>query len=206
MLRLEGQPFSPSALPTHNLVQSVKAENLGRRVYEDFVALVAKARNLSLDEVDKVARGRVWTGAQAKELALVDALGGLKAAHVLAGELAGLEGEALPPLVEYPKAKSSIEKVVLHSSAPLHSRHGFCALTCYHQILVALSGGESEGLSQEPPKASILSLQHFLSLIAQSDVSTACGLRTRVVLTAVSRPGSRAKKDSTLEWGGDDAL
>ncbi|EKX55283.1 hypothetical protein GUITHDRAFT_131523 [Guillardia theta CCMP2712] len=132
--------------------ESVKAEKLGRRVYEDFVALVAKARNLSLEEVDKVARGRVWTGAQAKELALVDALGGLKVAHELAGELAGLKDETLPPLVEYPKAKSSLEKIIL-----------------------ALSGGESEGLSQEAPKSSILSFDNFMSLIGQSDVAFALG-------------------------------
>jgi protease-4 len=41
---------------------------------------VAKARHRSVEQVDDIARGRVWTGAQAKERGLVDAFGGLKVA------------------------------------------------------------------------------------------------------------------------------
>src|SRR5690606_21014315 len=48
--------------------------------YRDFTGKVAQARGRSIEQVDEVARGRVWTGAQAKERGLVDALGGLDAA------------------------------------------------------------------------------------------------------------------------------
>jgi protease-4 len=48
--------------------------------YRDFTSRVAQARRRSVDQVDDVARGRVWTGAQAKERGLVDAFGGLKTA------------------------------------------------------------------------------------------------------------------------------
>ena len=45
--------------------------------YQDFVAKVADARKMSVEDVDKIAQGRVWTGEQAKERGLVDELGGL---------------------------------------------------------------------------------------------------------------------------------
>jgi protease-4 len=49
-------------------------------VYQGFIERVAGGRHMSIDAVDKIARGRVWTGRQAKENGLVDALGGLDAA------------------------------------------------------------------------------------------------------------------------------
>lgn len=48
--------------------------------YTDFVQRVADGRKLSVEDVDAVARGRVWTGADAKERGLVDELGGLRTA------------------------------------------------------------------------------------------------------------------------------
>ncbi len=58
--------------------------------YEEFVARVAEARKMSSDDVDKIARGRVWSGADAHNLKLVDHLGGLREAIASAGKLAGL--------------------------------------------------------------------------------------------------------------------
>jgi protease-4 len=45
--------------------------------YDYFKNIVASGRSMSVDEVELVAQGRAWTGEQAKELGLVDALGGL---------------------------------------------------------------------------------------------------------------------------------
>ena len=70
--------------------------------YNDFVARVAQGRNLSTDAVDAVARGRVWTGADAAERGLVDELGGLRAAVRRAKELAGLDADAQVRTVSYP--------------------------------------------------------------------------------------------------------
>jgi protease-4 len=50
------------------------------KTYRDFTGGVAKARKKPVDAIDTVARGRVWSGAQAKERGLVDAFGGLQAA------------------------------------------------------------------------------------------------------------------------------
>ncbi len=61
--------------------------------YADFTGKVAAARKKPVEAVDEVARGRVWSGAQAKERGLVDEFGGLKAAVAHAATLAKL-GEA----------------------------------------------------------------------------------------------------------------
>lgn len=60
------------------------------RVYERFTSLVAEGRNLSIERVLELAGGRVYTGAEALEIGLVDMNGGLKAAIAVAVEKAGL--------------------------------------------------------------------------------------------------------------------
>ena len=63
------RPLDPGVATT---VQSVIEKG-----YRDFTGKVAQARGRSVQQVDEVARGRVWSGAQAKQRALVDAFGGL---------------------------------------------------------------------------------------------------------------------------------
>jgi protease-4 len=70
------------------------------RIYDDFTAKVAEGRDLSRERVHELARGRVWTGADAKEHGLVDELGGLDAALDLARKKAGLASDA--PVRSYP--------------------------------------------------------------------------------------------------------
>ncbi len=70
--------------------------------YTDFVERVAAGRNLTVKAVEEVARGRVWTGADALERGLVDELGGLRTAITRAKVLAGLEPDDDVKLVGYP--------------------------------------------------------------------------------------------------------
>ena len=70
--------------------------------YDDFVQRVAQARQLPVADVEAVARGRVWTGADALERGLVDELGGLRAAVRRAKVLAGLDADAQVRLTGYP--------------------------------------------------------------------------------------------------------
>ncbi|MEY8017999.1 signal peptide peptidase SppA [Mycobacterium servetii] len=70
--------------------------------YSDFVERAAAGRNLSTEAVDAVARGRIWTGADALERGLVDELGGLRAAVRRAKVLAGLDEGTDVRLVGYP--------------------------------------------------------------------------------------------------------
>lgn len=70
--------------------------------YDDFLARVAEGRKLSTEAVDTVARGRVWTGADALGHGLVDELGGLRTAVRKAKELAGLDPDAEVRTLNYP--------------------------------------------------------------------------------------------------------
>jgi protease-4 len=70
--------------------------------YTDFVERVAHGRKMTVEAVDAIARGRVWTGADALERGLVDELGGLRTAITRAKVLAGLEPDADVRLVSFP--------------------------------------------------------------------------------------------------------
>ena len=56
------------------------------RIYDDFTAKVGEGRNMSQADVHEIAKGRIWTGEDAKERGLVDELGGLKTAMRLIRE------------------------------------------------------------------------------------------------------------------------
>ncbi len=73
------------------------------RIYGDFIARVAASRGMTPVEVEALARGRVFTGEQALEKGLVDALGGLDTALAEAKELAGISPETAVTLVDFPK-------------------------------------------------------------------------------------------------------
>lgn len=77
--------------------------------YRRFLDRVAEARDKETDEVDAIGQGRVWTGAQAVELGLVDELGGLDRAIALAKEKADIPEGRDVVLDIYPRKKSYIE-------------------------------------------------------------------------------------------------
>lgn len=63
------------------------------QAYARFKARVAEGRGMTEEQVEEIARGRVWTGAQAREIGLVDELGDFETALAVAKELAGLQPE-----------------------------------------------------------------------------------------------------------------
>ncbi|MFF4624413.1 signal peptide peptidase SppA [Nonomuraea jabiensis] len=71
------------------------------RIYDDFVGKVAASRDLTRERAHELARGRVWTGADAHASGLVDELGGLEDALALARKRAGLSDDA--PVRAYPR-------------------------------------------------------------------------------------------------------
>lgn len=78
-------------------------------VYEQFVADVAENRGMTVDEVKELADGRIYSGRQAKDLGLVDDLGGLQEAIDETADLAGIEGE--PEVVEKRKKVGFFEMI-----------------------------------------------------------------------------------------------
>ena len=89
------------------------------QTYAAFVDGVARGRGLSRDEVLEVAEGRVWTGKQAKELGLVDELGGFDRALALAKEAVGIAPEQAVELRRFPEALAPWQEILeLLSGSP----------------------------------------------------------------------------------------
>lgn len=93
-----GSPMRQMSDEERAMLQSVISST-----HEQFVRAVASGRKLPLEEVRKIADGRVLSGEQAKELKLVDRLGTLQDAIEEAGRLAGIKGD--PEVLQPPKKK-----------------------------------------------------------------------------------------------------
>jgi len=72
-------------------------------IYSVFVDRVADGRRLTTERVNEIGRGRVWTGVQAKEVGLVDELGGFASAEAAAKNLAGIAEAEEPELIFLPR-------------------------------------------------------------------------------------------------------
>ncbi len=79
------------------------------RTYEEFVTRVATGRNIPVARVREIARGRVWTGAQARAIGLVDELGGLHEAIARARILAKIPANESVRYKRFPKPQSAFE-------------------------------------------------------------------------------------------------
>jgi len=79
--------------------------------YAHFLERVAEGRGMGVEAVDRVARGRVWTGEQARARGLVDALGGLHAAVDVAGEMLGIAPDADVELVAFPAPRPLAQQI-----------------------------------------------------------------------------------------------
>nr|WP_299000645.1 signal peptide peptidase SppA [uncultured Allomuricauda sp.] len=75
--------------------------------YDTFLERVSSGRNMTVEEVDAVAQGRVWSGVEAQKLGLVDELGGLDDAIDAAAQMANLDYYGIR---KYPRYKSGFEK------------------------------------------------------------------------------------------------
>lgn len=78
------------------------------RIYDVFKSRVSEGRGMTVDMVDSFGQGRVWTGRMAKEIGLVDVLGGIQDAIAIAQYKANIKSYTL---VEYPKNKSLVEQI-----------------------------------------------------------------------------------------------
>lgn len=81
------------------------------RVYSDFTSKVAQGRRLTKEQVLEIAKGRIWTGEDAKRIGLVDELGGLHTALRLSKEAAGIPGSEDVELRTFPRKKSLSQRI-----------------------------------------------------------------------------------------------
>ena len=89
--------------------ERLRIKKLMAEVYRDFVSKAAEGRKKSVAEIEKVAQGRIWTGKQAKELGLVDELGGLETAFLIARNKANIPQNARVETIILPKRKTLFE-------------------------------------------------------------------------------------------------
>jgi protease IV len=92
------RPFSPEE-------RARMMENM-QATYDTFVEKAAQGRNTTPEKIDAIGQGRVWTGRQAKQIGLVDELGGLDRAVALAKQRAKIAQDTDVELVIYPPRKS----------------------------------------------------------------------------------------------------
>lgn len=90
-------------------------------IYADFTGKLARNRGLTPEQVDQVARGRVWSGQEAKTVGLVDELGGFNKALQLARDAAGISSDSEVELVPFPAPKSELEQLIAIFG---HTGHG----------------------------------------------------------------------------------
>ena len=109
----ENADFVSIAEPLTDYQKTVMQKYIGD-TYNEFTALVARTRRLRQSYVDSIGQGRVWAGADALEIGLVDELGGLDKAIAYAAEKANLKEYSLK---DYPKQKDMME-MLLSGSMP----------------------------------------------------------------------------------------
>jgi protease IV len=97
------RPYNPEELK--------KLEEQLQSFYDQFVEKVADSRHTTPEKIDAVAQGRVWTGRQAKQIHLVDELGGLDHAIAIAKQRAKIPADSEVEITVYPPRKSFYELI-----------------------------------------------------------------------------------------------
>ena len=101
---LQYSPFEPLPNSTRNEIKAAI-----NQIYQTFLTRVADGRNMTKDEVHKIAQGRVWSGVEAKAIGLVDHLGGLDLALERAAALAEIDDYRL---TTYPKFDDDLDSLL----------------------------------------------------------------------------------------------
>ncbi len=118
---LKSGKFKDTGSPVRPLTDEDKAllQGVIGNLHEQFVKAVAESRKLPVEEVRRLADGRVYTGEQALALRLVDRLGTLEDAVEEAGRLAGIKGE--PTLIMPPKKRKFLRELLLEEVSGIFS-------------------------------------------------------------------------------------
>jgi protease IV len=95
------QNFTPS--------QRDSFQKMLQETYARFTQGVADGRKMKVEDVDKIGKGRIWSGSQAKDRGLVDELGGLDRAITIAKQLSGIPADRAVRIVRFPEEKTFFE-------------------------------------------------------------------------------------------------
>jgi protease-4 len=80
--------------------------------YRSWIEEIARFREMPVDSIDSLGRGRVWTGTQAAANGLIDGMGGMREAVSAACELAGIADSSRVVLVHYPKRVTILQEIL----------------------------------------------------------------------------------------------
>jgi protease-4 len=122
-------------------------ESVIDKIYDTFLSRVAEGRNMTKEQVHEIAQGRVWTGVMAKEVGLVDELGGLEAAIASAASEASLDNYKIR---EYPKVQDPINQVLNKMQGTISAQQKLVELsknTGFEQYVKQLNDLERWGTS-----------------------------------------------------------
>ena len=110
-------------------------QNQINRIYSDFIIKVGAGRNMDTSRVTEIAQGRVYTGLQAKEIGLVDEIGGMDKAIAIAAEKAGLKSWYIR---EYPKQEDLLERIFGMLNEDVEARYLKAKLGEYYAVFSQL--------------------------------------------------------------------
>jgi protease IV len=99
-----GSFFRPLTAQERDIIQFEIEE-----IYQAFITHVAEGRNMAVEKVDEIGQGRVWSGANAMEIGLIDEFGGLDKAIELAAKAANIEEYRI---IDLPKLKEPFEQIL----------------------------------------------------------------------------------------------
>jgi protease-4 len=117
--------------------------------YEMFLNRVSEGRDLEKSYVDEVAQGRIWSGLAAREIGLVDEIGGLQAAVRIAAEKSNIDDFRT---VEYPKFEDPFEKILKSLSGDVLERYRMKTLGRYYQYFIEVEDlAQTEGIQARLP-------------------------------------------------------
>lgn len=116
------------------------------KVYHTFKSRVSEGRSLSMEIVEEIAQGRVWSGKNAVEIGLVDTLGGLQEAITGAAELAKIDKYNL---VDYPKYDDDFESMLLNAFSQAQTKLFQHPIEKYASDFIKLS--QLEGIQTRIP-------------------------------------------------------
>ncbi|WP_224240555.1 signal peptide peptidase SppA [Hyalangium gracile] len=139
--------------------QWAKNEAALDRVYADFTQRAAKGRNMPLEQLQSLAKGRVWTGEDAKANKLVDEVGGFPKALELAREAAKLSKDAEVHVQVFPRKKQPAE------------------------VLAEMLGGGAGDNSEDEASASVRALAPWTPVVEQTQALYRLGVRLGLIRT-----------------------
>jgi len=109
-------------------------QNMVEDVYSSFITHVAEGRNMKVEEIDKIGQGRVWSGEDAKEIGLVDVMGGLQTTIDFAVKRAGLEDYGIKTFPEKDKMTVILESIISDTKSSLVEKELGGAYSYYKRL------------------------------------------------------------------------